>query len=482
MARPGVEVLNVDSIPPASLPTDTGVWFVCGITDKGSVTAPVEVVSMTAFEREYGPRTTTGTLYDSMETFFREGGSAAYVSRVVGPAAAISDVTLNDSQGIPEPTLDVAAKSPGAWGDSLTVDVIADGSDYRIIVYDETVEVERSTALTTAQDAVDWSEASEWVNIVLNAASSELPPAVTVSPAALTGGADDLSNITTTEWDAALALFDPELGPGQVSFPTIATSDAYTSLTGHAETHNRIALLDSTNESSASALAAEGVALAGSGEGERRSGLFGSWCSIPGILAGTTRTVPPCALTAGLIARNDSTGSPNRAPAGENGICRYVLGPVYTFTADEHETLNEAGVNVVRVIAGQPRLYGFRSLSPTTGLWWQLTNARLRMAVEAQGRAVAEGYLFRQIDGRGHLLSEFAGQLSGMLMGFYTLDSLFGDTPSEAFRVDVGPAVNTVETLADGEIHAVIVIRIAPFAELVVIEIVRASITTTIAA
>ena len=56
---------------------------------------------------------------------------------------------------------------------------------------------------------------------------------------------------------------------------------------------------------------------------------------------------------------------------------------------------------------------------------------------------------------------------------YYVAGALYGPEPSDAYSVDVGPAVNTEETIANGELHAVLRVRMSPFAELVVIEIVK---------
>jgi hypothetical protein len=104
------------------------------------------------------------------------------------------------------------------------------------------------------------------------------------------------------------------------------------------------------------------------------------------------------------------------------------------------------------------------------------------MAIVAQANAIAERYVFKQMDGRGVLIADFGGELSGMLVPFYEAGSLYGTTAQEAFSVNVGAQVNTPETIANGELHAVISLRMSPFAELVVIEIVKVATTEALAA
>jgi hypothetical protein len=144
-----------------------------------------------------------------------------------------------------------------------------------------------------------------------------------------------------------------------------------------------------------------------------------------------------------------------------------------SYTDAEREDLNDAGVDIARVIYGQVETYGYRTLAPLESGWGNLGNARLNMEIVARAEAVGERYVFSQIDGRRVKISQFGAELSAMLVPYYEAGSLYGDTAQDAFFVDVGPGVNTETTIANGELHAVIGVRMSPFAEYVVIEIVK---------
>jgi hypothetical protein len=147
------------------------------------------------------------------------------------------------------------------------------------------------------------------------------------------------------------------------------------------------------------------------------------------------------------------------------------------------ETMLYAGVNTARFVYGQIQAYGFRTLVDPLGgssQWLELNWARTAMAIVADSEAVAQQYVFTQVDGRGHTIAAFGGALTGVLIGFYNRDALFGDDVTQAFNVNVGPQVNTVEKLADGILSAVLQVRMSPHAELVRIDIVKVPITVAL--
>jgi hypothetical protein len=162
----------------------------------------------------------------------------------------------------------------------------------------------------------------------------------------------------------------------------------------------------------------------------------------------------------------------------------YALGLSDQFTDVEYQTLNDGGVDMARVIYGGIEAYGYRTLvdKTITPLWWNYGHARLWMAIVAQAGVIAERFVFKQLDGRGLTIADFGGELSAMLVPFYDQGSLYGDTPADAFSVNVGAQVNTPATIANGELHAVIAVKMAPFAEYVVIEIVKVATTEALAA
>lgn len=479
MSRPGTLITSRDDAPPRTSPTDTGVWYVAGLTEKGPTDAAQKITSAQQFADVFGAPVSYSVLPDEVAVYFRDGGNTAYVARVVGAAAVAASLLLSDSSA--GTSLKVAAKSVGDWGNSLQVAVVIDGSDFTLNITDANgVLLETSGTLVDQAAAVAWSATSDYVDVTIPSGASALDPAaITATP--LTGGTDDRASITDTDKVAALAKFDRAFGPGQVSISGATTLTAQQALLQHAKDYNRFALLDAPDSAVSTDLTAAAAALRALGELARHGMLWGPWAIVPGSVPGTTVRIPYSAIAAAKIAEVDAKGNPNVPAAGDNGVSRVAIDLGASFDDTTRETLNDAGVCIARVLNGQVVSYGFRTLADksTDPLYWQASNVRLDMAITAEAQAILDSFVFAQLDGTHLTEAHYGGLLSAMLIAYYNVGALYGTTASEAFAVDID-SVNTPETEADGQLQALITLRRSPFAELVELTIVRKSITEAV--
>jgi phage tail sheath protein FI len=425
---------------------------------------------MADYERIFGQRVSYSVLYDALDVYFREGGNRAYVSRVVGPSAVVASHNLMD--GSAAIALTAKAQGPGASGNALKVGVRAGsaGGTFVIFIQDGTgTEVETSPDLADNPSAVVWSQGSSYITLTLGVSAND--PAVAAA-AALTGGSDDRTNITDADWLKGLTNTSVDLGIGQISAPGRTSDIGHQQLLSHADDNRRIAILDAPDTGIQGTLTAA-AASARTGD-QRFGGMFWPWLIVPGVVAGTNRTVPPSALVAGKLSANDSAGLGANSPAaGVNGISAYAVGLTQDPNLLDRETLNEGGVDVIRQLYGTIRVYGWRTLVDANAdpNWVDLGNSRLYMAIAGEGAAIGEQFLFSKIDGTGATIGAFNGALAAMLARYYQNGDLYGDSATDAFFVDTGDSVNTPETMAANELHAVLNVRMSPFAEFVEIEI-----------
>lgn len=482
MTLPGTTITERDSVPTRTPPTQTGTAFIAGFAEQGPTTATL-VRSLRQFVSTFGARVAHATTYDAVEAFFREGGARAYISRVVGPAPVKASVILDAGS---TDTVQISAKHYGTWQNGLRVAVTAGDAvgEFKLVIThsDDAAISETSPSFATvaAAAAADWSS----YVVVSDDTDSALDPDV-IAAQPLAGGTDDYASATDASWETALGQFAADLGPGQVLAPGRTTVQAHTDLLEHAQAANRFALLDLADTDDVGTLTAAAAsvrALATAKHGQ----LFAPWAVIPGVVSGTTRTIPYSAIQAGLYARLARSGlDEGEAAAGlTKGRSVFATALSQEWPDDgDRETLNDAGITIAKAdpAAGVVTYGNVTPASPSTApLDREASARRLVMAITAKAGEIAGRYVFAQLDGRGRLLGEFAGELAGMLLEYYRADALFGETPNDAFLVDVGDAVNTPETLAAGELHATLALRVSPAAEMVVVEIARTAITETL--
>jgi len=210
--------------------------------------------------------------------------------------------------------------------------------------------------------------------------------------------------------------------------------------------------------------------------------MVGPWCNIPaptGVTGGAERKVPGSAVAAGLIARADGLGNPNRAAAGRDFPLQFVTSFETELSDFDQEALLDGGVNPFANIYGVLELYGFQTVidQSDSNPFWQANCGRARMWLVAQAKAVGENYVFKTIDGKGQLQQKLKSDLEAVCLQLYGVDGLFGETPQEAFAVEVGAAINTTDTIAQGELHAVMEARLGLHAKAVLIDLVSIPVT-----
>ena len=127
MTNVGINVIETDgSAAPAIAGAPTSVAGVVLRSTRGPTDRAVRVSSFRGFSLRFGAHDSRFTGAYAMEGLFANGGTQAYVARVVGANAASARVTLLDRTG--NPTVRVGAgyrgvEEVGTWGNDLYVDV-----------------------------------------------------------------------------------------------------------------------------------------------------------------------------------------------------------------------------------------------------------------------------------------------------------------------------------------------------------------------
>lgn len=469
-----------------------GQYFVIGQAQRGPTDGPVLVTSLAKLIATFGTRTTYSGLHDDLKTYFEEGGSRAWVQRVVGPGATTGKLAspLLDSASSAQPTLMVSANSPGAWSSSVSVQVqtgAIDGTRRLLVYVDGTLAEDFGMLKSPAEFEQKITAQSRYITVTDLGSTSvgvQRLPAVFDQPLALTAGTDDRANLTAALQVAALDKFDKGKGDGCVAMPGMGPT-AHEALIRHAADTNRIAILSAYRATDIRTLGSLSAAVS-TLKGAERAGLYAPWIRVPDDYAGT-RAIPPDGYIAAKRARAQELTGPWQAWAGQISVPSYVQGPDQVFSPYDVDELNDTCVNPIATLQGKMRIYGARSVSADRENWLLLTGANTMNRIITQAEGVLEDYVFGVIDGKGVLLKAIEGALEGIVKPIADLGGLFpGFDPDDLTSVvDQGYKIDTTQInepleLATNTVYAVLSVRVAPTAELIKLNVTKASVTAAL--
>ena len=136
LTYPGVYVEELPSGVHTIVGVSTSNAAFVGTAPRGLTNQPVRVFGTADFERQFGGLATGHMMGFAVRDFFLNGGSEAFIVRVVAGDAATASIPLSKSDNL-------SASSPGAWGNSLQIRVDTDGlkdpkNFFNLTVYDGT--------------------------------------------------------------------------------------------------------------------------------------------------------------------------------------------------------------------------------------------------------------------------------------------------------------------------------------------------------
>ena len=480
---PGVAVTTQTQVAASvALSEQSGQFFVVGLTERGDTVNPILVRGMADVSTLLGARVSYGAVWDSLKSFFDEGGQQAYVSRVVGPSASKGTLTLIDRDNDDaQNTIRVDAANGGAWSSQLKIQVL-DGSvanTFRITVTLNDVVVEDHNNIATPAAAVIAFQNSVYIRCTDLGSVTTAPnnnPA-TLTATALSAGTDDRGSATATTYVTALARFHEDLGDGSVAIPGQTVNEIWVGINDHCIANNRIGLLSAAVGADKAALLTRVPEV-----DSEYCGIFAPWIVVPDGSNGT-RVISPEGYVAACRARVHSLIGPWGVPAGEVAVANTVSDLQTKFLTADANDLDAGRVSIIRIVAHTIRLYGWRSLSSDEGNYWFLKDRDLLNNLVVQSEGLMEPYVFKPIDAKGHLLSGVQGTLTGLVDpiaqkgGLYPrIDQATGQQIDPGYKVDTSNAVNTPQSLANNEIRARISVRPSPAGGLISVTIVKVGI------
>lgn len=388
---PGVYVEEVPSgVHPIAGVSTSDTAFVDFFT-RGPMSTPTRVTSFDEFERRFGGLHAKSESSYSIQHYFLNGGSAAWIVRVSSPAtgtnaAAASSFTLKSGT---TNILDVTANSPGSWGDRVQagVDTTGVASGFFNLYLREVVTNPDGTkriaaAETHANVTMDSANAARYAVNVVNsqsqlvtvarqsAASNNAAPDATstnpITPAVLANAADATAFKVLTGGKDGDVPDGTALGNGINSLDTIApfvfnllclpratklSSDAnikaaYDAAVSYCRKRRAFVLIDPP-ESATTASSMSGTP-AWMPASDPNAAVYWPRLTAPDPLqGGLPKNVGPSGAVAGVFARTDATRGVWKAPAGTEAV---VVGGTLAVQVNDEEqgNLNVLGVNVLR--------------------------------------------------------------------------------------------------------------------------------------
>lgn len=466
---PGYAVAFGEAPSRRVLPPGAENFHFVGLFDRGTSGQGSGVATLKTL---FGERTTYSTAIDGASAAIVEAGGATWAAaRVVGPAAAAAEVELS--------TVTITAKSVGAWANGATGGLAAQvkaSSSARYIEIREggtTGTVVATSPTTTAiADLVAWSDDNDYVTV----AGASLPNAGSATN--LAGGDDDRASITDADWTAAADLLIERYGPGILVAFDCDDTDAQGALLNHCDSFNRKAWfnlpVDTTKSEALTHIATMQTDFP---DVVKHGRWFASWAYCTPIAGEPERLVPWSAIDAGIASRLIHTKGVATPTFGPDGAAARIVDRLYNeWTAVERGDLYAEGVNVAVDDGATIACWGYKSGDPES-LHSDAHHQTVRMAFRFDAEAILRSFI-----GRGltpSTLASLHGALDGLCQdyqkagAFYTPDE--GVTPG--YRIDV-ENVNTTETIAARELHAVVAIKQTPTADWVDLMVNVAAITS----
>jgi hypothetical protein len=178
--------------------------------------------------------------------------------------------------------------------------------------------------------------------------------------------------------------------------------------------------------------------------------------------------VPPSGHMAGIYARVDANRGVHKAPANEPVLG--ALGLKYTISKAQQDGLNPQGVNCIRNLNGNIRVWGARTLGGDLNGEWRYINVRRLFLFLRESIDQGTQWVVFEPNEPG-LWAKITRNITAFLTNVWRAGALFGNTPAEAFYVKCDAETNPPEVRELGQVVTEIGVAVVKPAEFVVFRI-----------
>lgn len=510
---PGVYIEEISSGQHTITGVATSIAAFVGWAPQGPINEAVMVESFAEYQARYGTFVPGISLAYAVNQFFQNGGSQAYIVRIVdSTTAAVGTNTIGG--------LVLYASNPGGWSSSIFVtisNVSGGGTTFNLLLTNASgLPLESYTNLSLS------STSPQYVVTVINSDSNfltftpptgpmaALPATVTAAgPTALSGGADGtqlIPGLASGAFETALDITDaltpiapgatplPGLSllnavpifnllcvPGETDAPTIAGLQRF------CQNNRAFFIVDAPQNATLQDFQTNYGApigtitaspfkqgLSGSAPAASYSGYYYPWVLAPDPAMGNRPALyPPCGIVAGQFAATDASRGVWKAPAGIATTLSQVLGLQVNLSDAQNGTLNPIGVNCLRQFRNTGNvIWGSRTLAgaDVIGSEWKYIPIR-RMALFLES-SLYDGTQWVVFEPNAEpLWGQIRMNVGTFMQEQFLAGAFAGSTPQQAYFVKCDSDNNPGSSIALGIVN--ITVGFAPLypAEFVVIQI-----------
>ncbi|MER7047631.1 phage tail sheath family protein [Streptomyces jumonjinensis] len=502
---PGVYVEEVQSGARPIEGVGTAVAAFVGFAETGPFHQPTLVTNWDQYVQTFGAFTADTYLTAAVYGYFANGGGAAYIVRIGGPAQDSDSARGAEPEAVPPVAIGgfLVSARPGAGGD-LSVEVAdAEGDNppedrFRLLVRraGKTVETyDVSSRKNVKGYLVTQTRESKLIEVTEQPGAAQSRPekqTLSLAPPAAGPGAG-VARIDPSEYvgdasartgfagleaiDEVTMVAVPDLMSayqrGDIDAEGVKTVQL--AVISHCEQMgDRVAVLDAPPGMNAQRVRAWRNDDAGFDS--RYATVYYPWLKVFDPATGRNTLVPPSGHVAGVWARSDSERGVHKAPANE--VIRGAVDLEIRLSKGEQDLLNPIGVNCVRAFPGRGiRIWGARTLSSDPA-WRYLNVRRLFNYLEESILLGTQWVVFEPNDDR--LWSSIRRNVIAFLTEEWRRGALFGRTAEEAFYVKCDRDNNPPESIDLGQVVCEIGVAPVKPAEFVVFRLAQFSDSTSL--
>jgi len=196
------------------------------------------------------------------------------------------------------------------------------------------------------------------------------------------------------------------------------------------------------------------------------------WIKVFDPVDGEPLAVPPSGHVAGMYARVDTQRGVHKAPANE--VLLGALDVSLRLSRADQEGLNPVGINCIRVLNGNVRVWGARTLGGDANHEFKYIN--VRRLFNFLRESIDQGTQWAVFEPNDPLLwARITRNVSAFLTSVWSAGGLFGGTPQEAFYVKCDAETNPPANRDNGIVVAEVGVAITRPAEFVVFRLSQSS-------